>query len=127
MNKLFVLDASALLAFLSEEPGYSIVEKHIDAVYISTVNLSEVMACLIKKGANEMIIFKSAEFVKEVIPFDFKQAQQAASFIKHTQKYGLSFGDRACLALAKSYNASVLTADKIWSKLKLGIDITVIR
>jgi ribonuclease VapC len=40
---------------------------------------------------------------------------------------GLSFGDRACLALAKSLVAPALTADRSWARLDLGIAIEVIR
>ena len=40
---------------------------------------------------------------------------------------GLSLGDRACLALGKRLNLPVLTADKIWTSLSIGIAITLIR
>ena len=40
---------------------------------------------------------------------------------------GLSLGDRACLALGKRLNLPVLTADKVWTSLSLGITINLIR
>jgi len=59
-----------------------------------------------------------------VVERDFKQALRHISI----KQYGLSLGDRACLALAKSYGTLVMTADKIWEKLNInGIEIQVIR
>jgi PIN domain nuclease of toxin-antitoxin system len=37
---------------------------------------------------------------------------------KITKKYGLSLGDRACLALAKYKNCLVLIADKVFKELE---------
>ena len=46
---------------------------------------------------------------------------------RSTRKLGLSFGDRACLALAHLSDATALTADRSWSRLELDIAIEVIR
>ena len=62
-----------------------------------------------------------------IIEFDQEQAIIAASFDKITKKYGLSLGDRACLALAKHKKLPVLTADKIWKKFDLGLKVQLIR
>jgi len=40
---------------------------------------------------------------------------------------GLSFADRTCLATAKIEGATVLTADRAWATLDLGMVIRVIR
>ena len=40
---------------------------------------------------------------------------------------GLSLGDRACLALASLTGRIVVTADRVWPELDLGIDIRLIR
>ena len=40
---------------------------------------------------------------------------------------GLSLGDRACLALAQREALPVLTADRNWLKLIIGVEIKVIR
>jgi len=129
MNKKIILDASALLTLLHEEPGHEQVEKALPNAIISAVNVSEVIAVLTNIG----ISFEEAEnmafeFVDEIIPFDAKQASEAAFLRKETKSYGLSFGDRACLSLTKLQHAEALTADKTWGRLKLeGIKIHVIR
>ncbi len=73
-----------------------------------------------------MIKFLTVNFVF-VEDFNIEQTIIAGSFISATKDYGLSLGDRACLALAKYKNIPVLTADKTWSKLNLGIKIKLIR
>lgn len=50
-----------------------------------------------------------------------------ASLIKHTKPFGLSLGDRACLALGMKMNLPVLTADRAWAKLDLGVQVNLLR
>lgn len=127
MNKV-ILDASALLALFKQEHGHEIVEKHLANVVMSSVNVSEVIAYMIETG----IEYKDAEqmtteVIKEVIAFDLEQACIAAALKKKTKSFGLSLGDRACLALAKIKDLPVLTADRIWHKLEEDIKIQLIR
>lgn len=61
------------------------------------------------------------------VPFDDDLAFRAAALYRPTQALGLSFGDRACLALAQSRQAIAVTAEQAWSRLGLGIDVRVIR
>jgi len=44
-----------------------------------------------------------------------------------TQRYGLSLGDRSCLALALTLNVPVYTTEQAWRNLKVGVPIHVIR
>ena len=45
-----VLDASAVIALINEEPGADVVDAALDDAVISAVNLSEVIAVLIDAG-----------------------------------------------------------------------------
>jgi PIN domain nuclease of toxin-antitoxin system len=63
----------------------------------------------------------------DVHGFDAEHAYIAGLLRRSTRAFGLSFGDRACLALARSLGAPALTADRSWSRLDLGIAIEVIR
>ncbi len=128
MSNSVVLDASALLALLNEEEGSEIVERVLPNAVMSTVNLSETIAVLAGIGIDaadaKQLTFS---LIREYIPFNQEQAYCAATLRSLTKKYGLSIGDRACLALAKLQKLKVFSADKVWSKLDLGIDITIIR
>ena len=123
-----VLDASALLAFLRREPGGDIVREVLRTSIISVVNLSEVLA----KAAESPSGFDSAKAAIQGLPlrvavFDEQQSVISAGLRPVTRPLGLSLGDRCCLALGLVEEAPVLTADRDWSKLRLGIEIRVIR
>lgn len=123
-----VLDASAVLAVLKLEPGGDAVADVLHQAIISTVNLSEVVTSLVNQGAP---FSRAAEVARsltiEVIPFDEALAFATASLRAATNTRGLSFGDRACVALARHVSLPVMTADTVWAKLDIGVDVRVIR
>ena len=124
----FVLDSSAVLAMLWAEPGAGVVNDSAENAMISSVNLAEIIAKIHDRGFGE----DNANFVlndlnPEIVPFDRDQAIAAGHLRASTRQKGLSLGDRACLALALQQKATVLTADKAWSELDLGLEIKVIR
>jgi PIN domain nuclease of toxin-antitoxin system len=123
-----VLDASALMALVNQETGASLVAANITESVISAVNLSEVVAKLCFFGMPENEVRENlAPLGLEVIAFEEAQAYHCGRLITSTRKLGLSFGDRACLSLAKILGLPVLTADKTWSLLSVGIKINIIR
>lgn len=131
MNTI-IIDSSAIIALLEQEEGYKIVEKNLNNAIISTVNLSEVITVINRKtGENQVAQQEALKLLRNtfshIADFNYEQAEIAASLDQITKKYGLSFGDRACLALAKYKNLSVLTADKVWRKLDIGVNIKLIR
>jgi len=127
MSKV-VLDASALMALLRNEPGSDKVQSRLADAVISTVNLSEVLAKA-AEASTEFDAVKAALWglPLSVIPFDERQAEIAASLRPVTRSLGLSLGDRCCLALGIAEALPVMTTDRDWSKLQLGVKIHVIR
>lgn len=124
----YVLDSSALLAVLLVEPGGDVVADAITHAIISAVNSAEVISKLVDKGLPLSDAARAVGiFQLQTEPFDAQQALAVASLRLATARHGLSFGDRACLALARKLTTPILTADKVWSKLDLGIEIKVIR
>jgi PIN domain nuclease of toxin-antitoxin system len=128
MNEI-VLDASAILALLQEEPGAEkLTDEVLDHAVASTVTLAEVQGKLVKSGLDPA---QAWENVLSVLigaePFTARQAMIAGSLIAETEKYGLSLGDRSCLALAVELNAPVYTAEQAWKHLRGGVPIHVIR
>jgi ribonuclease VapC len=123
-----VLDASAVLAALLGEPGEAAVRGHLAGAFVSAVNYSEVLAHAARLcGSLEQARRRVDCHTFTVLPFDAAQAALAASLLPDTRPLGLSLADRACLVLGLSRGATVLTADRSWSGLSLGLDIVLIR
>lgn len=123
-----VFDASAILAAVIGEPGGDTVLKQIRNSTVSTVNLSEAQAKLVRRGFPPDDAWESAlTFCNEIVAFDSRQARLAGGMIATTQPLGLSFGDRACLALAILLEAPVYTTDRLWKKLPLDLEIRLLR
>jgi PIN domain nuclease of toxin-antitoxin system len=123
-----VLDASALMAVLREEPGAAAVEAVLDHAAISAVNLSEVQAKLVERGTASDLAWSSlVDLDLEVVDFDAVQARVAGDLRSLTRAQGLSLGDRACLALAQALGLPAMTADRAWAGLEVEIRIRTVR
>jgi ribonuclease VapC len=130
-----VLDASALLAYLRDEPGAEVVSEAIAAgAVISTVNLAEILSRVADRGSNPAALVErmtergllGGAIVAE--PLTTADAVEVARLRPLTREAGLSLGDRACLALARRLEAPALTADLAWSQAgDLAVELTQIR
>ena len=128
MVNSIILDASALMAMLRGETGGDRVTDLLDRAIISSVNLAEVQTKLVEAGMPEREAWSHiAEAGVESVPFNDSHAYTAGALVGVTRQFGLSLGDRACLALAIDRKGTVYTADRIWKKLSLGIEIEAIR
>jgi PIN domain nuclease of toxin-antitoxin system len=125
---MVVLDASALLALILKEPGQERVAGAIASSSMSAVNLGEVLTRLQR---NQVDIVDTAARLQRMpiqfVAFDAHEALAASLLWPLTRGRGLSFGDRACLALARRLRAPVLTGDRAWTELDLGVEIELIR
>lgn len=123
-----VLDASAVLALLFDEPGAEAVVDHITAgATISTVNLAEVATVLIRHGRDPNTVLDPLRAQVDVLTFTDADAITTAQLYPLVSPRGLSLGDRACLALARRLDAPAVTAEHLWSELDLDITIETIR
>ncbi len=119
-----VLDASAILALLHDEPGAERVEPALDGALVSAVNWAEVIQKSLKRRADISWMREGFTAVGVVFkPFTPTQAEIAAYLWERTRQHGLSLADRACLALAIEQHVPVLTADRAWGNLDLGVEI----
>ena len=128
MNRA-VLDASALLALLNQEPGAEkLTPEVLSGAAMSAVNLAEVHGKLVARGLRPGEAWEATMTpIGEVVPFNVEHARLAGDLVAKTRMHGLSLGDRACLALGLSLKLPIYTADRSWKKLRLGVRIHVIR
>jgi len=129
-----VLDASAFLAYLRDEPGANDVADAIaDGAAISTANLAEVLSRAADRGADPQRLARQLtergllDGAISVEPLVAADTAEIARLRPLTREHGLSLGDRACLALAKRLDLPAVTADTAWSRLDLRVAVRRIR
>ncbi|MGI8726580.1 MAG: type II toxin-antitoxin system VapC family toxin [Solirubrobacterales bacterium] len=123
-----LLDASALLAHLFDEPGGQHVVDRIAEASVTSVNWSETLQHAIDRDVELTGLTDELESLgMSIIPFTAEHALETAQMRTPTRHLGLSLADRACLAVASEEGLPVLTADRSWAQLDLGIEIELIR
>lgn len=128
----FVVDASALLAYLRSEPGGETVASAIaePACALSTINLAEVLSKLANEGANPAAILMELESLEQGLEIVAPTPDDAVSIARLrplTRDAGLSLGDRACLALALRLGVPALTTDRAWDRIDSGVEVRQLR
>ena len=122
------MDSSILLAVMLGEPDAERAAQCLLDPVMSAVNLAEVHSKVMLGGMGEEKAWNMAfSLIGEVVPFDDEQARITGDLRLRTKEYGLSLGDRACLALGLVTGLPVYTTDRIWQRLKVGVKIHVIR
>ena len=112
-SRIYLFDASALLAFIFDESGANFVRERLPGGVVSAANWSEFAQKVAqKKGdwAFTRAALLSLNLRIESVSID--DAELAAELWRAGN--GLSLADRLCLATAKRLNAIVLTADTAW-------------
>lgn len=125
---MVILDASAILAYLHNEPGWQAVEPSIlDAsAHASPVNIAEVAAKLIDRGVPPDDALSSITILNlKLLPFAAQESAETARLRPLTRSRGLSLGDRACLATARLHRMAVLTADRPWLEFADDLQLNI--
>lgn len=128
------LDASAMLAYLFDEDGADLVEATLnDSSYIGSINWAEVLSKIEDKGhSSETLIITLTNQgllgnTLEILATTEQDALLIAQLRPQTKQFGLSLGDRACLALGMRLEIPVMTADTAWRNLTLDVPVQMIR
>lgn len=129
-----VLDASALLAYLQGETDTEAVEAALTAgAVINGVNYAETLSRLSEAGEEPERAHRRLREqgliggLLAVVPLDEDDSVLIARLRTSTREQGLSLGDRACLATGRRLGRPVITADRAWSAVDVGVTIRLIR
>jgi ribonuclease VapC len=123
-----ILDASAMLALLFAEPGADQVLPQAKGSQLLSVNFAEVIQRVIQAGGTAAEAEQMMDRLEiAIVPFDRGLARLAAELRERTRSIGASLGDRACLAFGLASGRPILTCDRAWGRLELGLDLRMIR
>ena len=122
---MIVLDASAVLAYLFDEPGGVLVGEELtgegSAAAIAAANWSEVAQ---KLGSSVEVAVAKAILTSNNVsiePVTAEDGERAASLWEKGSS--LSLGDRLCMALGTRLSSPIYTADSAWGESESVIQI----
>jgi ribonuclease VapC len=127
----YALDTSAMLAVVFREAGQDVVHAALrDGAAISAVNFAEAVTRLVRDGMPA----DRAHLALSSLPIDLRALNEdlavlTGALYAQTHQFGLSLGDRACLALARQESMIALTGDRIWLRAAplVGVEVRLIR
>jgi ribonuclease VapC len=118
-----VIDSSALLALLKDEPGADAVESYLAAGMVSAINYAETLSKAELLGLDSLLadrlLMASGLQIKSA---GLAQARQVTA-LAYLARDNISLADRFCLALALEYAVPVVTGDRAWALLALPVQI----
>jgi PIN domain nuclease of toxin-antitoxin system len=126
---VILLDASALVALLNDEPGADVVAEALaqDGGGVSVINLAEALEVGVRHDRGEPA--QQLNFLRgrlTIVPVVEADAVTAAELYPSTRQPALSLADRFALAVAGRLGVTVLTADRSWADVP-GADVRLIR
>ncbi len=122
-----VFDTSAYLTLIKGEEGAEIVKSYLPSAMISTVNYAQLLTILQNIGMPISEAEKITEgLIRNIIPFDKKQALLASQLNEKIRDLDLSLEERACISLALEKQCPVLTANKTWGEIELDIEVKIL-
>lgn len=126
-----LMDASCVLAWLHDEPGWREVDDHITSAYITSVNMVEVITRVEREGRDGMLVATGlVQSGLTVVPVGWPEVSASARVRQASgvsSRRELSLGDVVCLSYGWAQGMDVWTADRAWAKLGLPVRVSVIR
>jgi len=116
-----VIDASVVLAWLQDEPGSDVAERHLVEGIIGAANWSEVLQKARQHGAQPGLVARllTSFFGLRVVDATSEDAERAADLWVSGSTFSLA--DRLCLALGLRLGLAVVTTDAAgWSEVEVN-------
>jgi ribonuclease VapC len=122
-----VIDSSALLALVKDEPGARIVADALPSAVTSAVIFAESISKAANQGYDPDRV--AEQLRADGLSIHPATSESLSSVIKlhRLAARSVSLADRFCLALAMDLGAPVLTADHPWRELGLPVELRFIR
>jgi len=121
-----VIDASVILAWLQDEPGSDVAERHLIEGIIGAANWSEVLQKARQHGAQPGVVGRLlSSFGLQVADVTAEDAERAADLWNPGS--ALSLADRLCLALGLRLGDAVVSTDSAWKPVRDGPTVILIR
>lgn len=120
MTEKYLLDASAVLALIGDEPGGDQVRSVLALSAITAVNLAEVVKKLRERGVpsgDVATIVSDIQLPLEPGPANLQQTLQVGELAAAGRAVGLSMGDAICLAVAGWSSRIAVTTERRWKEL----------
>ena len=130
MSSRYLLDASAVLALIWNEPGADQVQPLLMAAEMTAVNLAEVVKKLRERGVPKEDVDAIVSDLQIPVgggPGNLEQAVAVGEVAAAGRPFGLSLGDSVCLAMADWSGLTAVTAERRWTEVMPGAKILVIR
>lgn len=126
---MIVLDSSAILAVLNQEPGADFIISRLRGSVLSAVNLQEIAKKMLEAGSTEDAIRAAIDLLGvRILSHDADDAYQAAALAPATRKFGRGLGDRSCMALAIRLGVPAITTDRGWAQVEAsGLEVILAR
>ena len=129
--KIFLLDASAIVAVLTQESGWRVVEKVLATgnAKATPIALAEAMGTIRRKLKikPQLVLESITALGLEIVPIEKEDAleidriKEIGEAVSKAQKQPrqLSIADASCLALGRRLSANVVFSDSYWEILDL--------
>lgn len=123
-----VMDASALVAYVRQEPGSEKVAAALRSAVVAAPNWAEVLRVLQQKVGWEFettIRLLKARGVR-VEPVTEDDAEKVARLRRAVANSDLSLADRFCLAVAERLEVPAYTSDQAWATATTEAEVVMI-
>ncbi len=117
MTDAVVLDSSAILALLNDEPGAEKVEAVLDRAIVGAVNLAEVAAKLSDKGLTRAEIEETLALFHDVRPMSKAQALATGMLRAATRSLASRWVIGLALHLQPELGTRAMTCDGAWGRV----------